>query len=159
MNIITILVDFDYTLFDTDKFVKYLQDSPEVINFNDFLFSDVNEFLDYASKFGELTLFSEGDLDFQKAKINGSGIVNLFSGGIKILPSYTKVMELEKIENKENVILIDDKPEVVDKAVSLGIKVIRVKRGKYKEEGTKSSPNLVVNSLSEIVEKDLLKNI
>lgn len=154
-----ILIDFDYTLFDTDKFVKYLQRAPEIINFKDFLYPDALEFINYASKIDEITLFSEGDENFQKAKIVGTGIGKLFPGGVKILPSFTKVQELLKISRNGNVVLIDDKPEVVDSALSMGCKVIRVKRGKYEKDDTKTKPNQTVGTLSEIINKDLLRSI
>lgn len=153
----TILVDFDYTLFDTTRFVDYISTSPKSVDYKDFLYPDALGFLEYASEFGNLTLFSEGEIEFQKEKIEGTGIEKLFSGGIKILPSYTKVNELTKMSNSTNLIMIDDKPDVVDQAISLGFKAIRINRGKYADVNTKLKPNLVVGSLSEIVKKDLLR--
>ena len=157
-NNLVVLVDFDYTLFDTEKFVQFLSSSPNSVDYKNFLFPDALPFIEYASKFADLTLFSEGELEFQEEKVEGTGIDELFLGGVKILPSFTKIDELTKIGSGKNVILIDDKPDIVDEAVSLGFKVIRVKRGKYAKSETKSKPSFVVGSLSEIVEKDLLRN-
>lgn len=154
---LTILVDFDYTLFDTTKFVNTLSGSPKAIDYKDFLYPDALEFLEYASEFGDLTLFSEGEIEFQKEKIDGVEIGKFFLGGVKILPSYTKFSELTRMSNVTNMIMVDDKPEIVDQAISLGFKVIRIKRGKYAEVNTKLKPNLVVESLSEIVKKDLFR--
>lgn len=154
-----ILVDFDHTLFDTSRFVEFLSKSPETINYKDFLYPDVSGFLDYASKLGKLTLFSEGEVEFQKEKIEGTGIGKLFPGGVRILPSYTKVGELAKMSDASETILIDDKPEIIDQAISSGFKVIRVKRGKYAGEDTKFKPNIEVESLAEIVKNDLLRNL
>jgi FMN phosphatase YigB (HAD superfamily) len=83
----------------------------------------------------------------------------LFTGGVKIFPSYSKMNELFKIPEGEKTILVDDKPEVVDQAVSLGYKVIRVKRGKYAADETKLKPDFVVVSLAEIISKDILSQI
>lgn len=156
---ITILVDFDYTLFDTAKLVKTLSGSPERLDYKDFLYTDALELIDYASGLGNLILFSEGDIDFQKEKIDGTGIGKLFSGGVKVFPSYSKMQYLANIAPGKKVILIDDKPEVLDKGISLGYRVIRVKRGKYSDDETKSKPDFVVNDLSEICKKDLLRSI
>lgn len=155
---VTILVDFDYTLFDTTRFVNTLSSSPKTVDYKDFLYPDALGFLEYASEFGNLILFSEGEIEFQKEKIDGVDIEKLFSGGIKILPSYTKVSELTKMSNAVNLIMIDDKPDVVDQAVSLGFKTIRINRGKYAGVNTKLKPNFVVESLEEIVKKDLLRD-
>lgn len=156
---VTILVDFDYTLFDTSKFIEFLSGSPETINYKDFLYPDALKFIDYASNFGNLILFSEGEVDFQNEKINGTGIGNLFSGGIKVFASYSKMQDMANIAVGKKVILIDDKPEVVDKAVSMGYRVIRVRRGKYKSMETKNKPDFVAESLSEIVDKNILQGI
>jgi hypothetical protein len=156
---LTILVDFDHTLFNTTKFVEFMSGSPKTIDYKDFLYPDALEFVNYASDFGNLTLFSEGEVDFQKEKIDGTGIGGLFSGGVRIFPSYSKMQDLASIATVKKTVLIDDKPEVVDNAISLGCHVIRVKRGKYSDKETKSKPDFVVNSLSEVVEKDILRSI
>lgn len=154
-----ILIDFDHTLFDTTRFVESLSSSPKKVNYKDFLYSDALEFINYASDFGDLILFSEGDVDFQKKKIDGTGIGELFSGGVKIFPSYSKMQNLANITIGERVILIDDKPEVIDKGISMGYHIIRVKRGKHRDEEMKNKPDFVVSSLSEIVAEDILRSI
>lgn len=155
----TILIDFDYTLFDTSRFVETLEKSPDTIDYKVFLYPDTLSFIDYASRFGDLTLFSEGEPEFQKEKIEGTGISSKFKGGTKIFPSYTKVDELLKMPKDEKTILIDDKPDVVDMAMKSGIFVIRVRRGKFSGDETKESPKFVVDSLSEIVSENLLNRI
>lgn len=159
MDNTVILVDFDHTLFDTGRFAQSSGATSVGLNYKDFLYPDVFEFINYASKFGELTLFSEGEVEFQKEKIEGCGIKTLFSGGVKVFPSHSKADELLKISKPENIILIDDNPEVVDKAISLGCRVIRVKRGKHEKSGTKKQPEFTVENLSEIVRKNLLADI
>lgn len=158
-NKTVILVDFDHTLFDTEKFVKFLESSPKEIDYKEFLYDDALDFINYASRFGKLMLFSEGEVGFQKEKIKGTGIENLFLGGFHIFPSYTKSGKLLKITNIKNTILIDDKPEIIDTATSLGMRVVRIRRGKYANDETKSEPNFEVKNLSELVEGNLLNRI
>ena len=157
-NNLVVLVDFDYTLFDTEKFVQFLSTSPSSIDYKNFLFPDALPFIEYASKFAKLTLFSEGEPEFQKEKIEGTGIENLFSGGVKIFPSYSKMKNLDNLKTDAKVVLIDDKPEVVDYGISKGLTVIRIRRGKYSSEESMKEPNFVVKSLSEIVDKDILRS-
>jgi FMN phosphatase YigB (HAD superfamily) len=156
---VVILVDFDYTLFDTAKFVEFLSNSPKTINYKDFLFSDALEFISYASSFGNLVLFSEGDVNFQKEKITGTGIGKLFSGGVKIFSSFSKMEDLSNVVTSQKVILIDDKPGVIDKGIFMGYSTIRIRRGKYANKETKNKPDFVVDNLSNLVTKDLLRII
>lgn len=148
-------IDFDHTIFNTEEFAKYLSTSPKQINYKEFLYPDAISFIKYASGFGKTVIFSEGDPAFQKEKIDGSGIAE-FASCVQIFPSYSKMTEL-KSQGAE-IILIDDKPEVVDEAIDKGVTVIRVRRGKYKDVETKREPKFVVSSLQEIVDRDLLKS-
>ncbi len=157
-RILTILIDFDHTLFDTEKFVKYLSENPEELNYADFLYPDAIAFIDYANSKGTTVLFSEGEPEFQKEKIRESGIEELFKGGVKILPSFSKMENLEEWKNKA-LVFVDDKPEVIDEAGKKGFLTIRVKRGKYADVETRKPAKYTVGSLAEIVEKDLLPKV
>jgi FMN phosphatase YigB (HAD superfamily) len=152
-----ILVDFDHTLFNTEKFKEILK-TGTIPGYPEFLYDDAPQFLEYAREYGELALLSEGEPDFQKEKIEKSGISKFFSE-VKIFPSFQKSTYFAQVSDKPNVILIDDKPDIIDEAVSVGLTVIRVKRGKYKDAETKFRPRYVVNSLQEIIDKDILKNV
>lgn len=154
-----ILIDFDHTLFNTDEFVKNMNKPDKNLEYKNFLYSDAEEFVSYAARYGTPVLFSEGEVDFQWDKINKTELKKLFGENIKVYPSYTKMVEIKKFTNGSKVILIDDKPEVVDTGLALGYKVIRVKRGKYEASDTKLNPAHVVDSLKTIISKDLLKNI
>lgn len=148
-------IDFDHTIFNTEEFAKYLSTSPKQINYKEFLYPDAVSFIKYASGFGKTVIFSEGDPAFQKEKIDGSGIAE-YATDVQIFPSYSKMDGLKSPEAK--IILIDDKPEVIDEAIEKGITVIRVKRGKHRDVETRNEPKYVVSSLQEIIDKDLLGN-
>ena len=152
-----ILIDLDYTLLDTDKFRVNIDENMD--NLRDFLYPDALAFLKYAEKFGTPTLFSEGELDFQKTKIEMTGLTGIFGNNIKLYPSYQKLFDLEKMHNPTEVIVVDDKPDIIDQAISLGMKTIRINRGKYKDMPTKLTPLYKVNDLEEIIKKDLFASL
>lgn len=154
-----ILIDLDYTLFDTEKLRKNLESNSVDFDYKDLLYPDALEFLSYASKSGTPVLFSEGEVDFQKDKIKGTGLKKIFGRNIKIYPSYEKIFALPKIMQDGNTILIDDKPDIVDRATALGIKTIRVRRGRYDKVDTKLRPLSEVKNLTDIISKDLLRSL
>ncbi|MBW6440907.1 hypothetical protein K0B03_02625 [Patescibacteria group bacterium] len=80
---------------------------------SDFIFSDFFCFLSFAKK-EELILLSYGLSDFQKNKIEKSGIVPYFSE--IIVTARDKADDIEEIhkKHKENIILIEDKAESID---------------------------------------------
>jgi methionine salvage enolase-phosphatase E1 len=154
-----IFIDLDYTLLDVDKFKLKNKNIIGDLDFRDILYSDSLEFINYASKYGIPTLFSEGEIKFQREKVEKTGLEKIFGNNIKIYPSYEKIFELPEIANSNDVVLIDDKPEIIDRAISLGIKVVRIKRGKFKDVDSKKIPYAEVKSLEEIIKKDLLSGL
>lgn len=158
-----ILIDFDHTLFNTTRFKKELKEGRKRFNYRKFLYPDSKKFISYATKYGTPTLFSEGDVNFQKNKIIKTGMKDFFGVNIKIYPSSLEIGKMDKINklaaNYQKVILIDDKPEIVSKALALDYKVIRVKRGKYREIKTAIHPTFEVENLKEIIRQDLLSDI
>ncbi len=154
---VKIFIDFDHTIFNTGEFVKHLSDSPAHINYKDFLYPDAIPFIKYASGFGDTVLFSEGDKKFQMEKIIGTGIEKFFTDGVQIFSSFSKMNVVNESEKK--VVLIDDKPEVIEAGVAKGFFVVRVRRGRYKDLETKVVPKYVVGSLQEIIDKNLLKSV
>ena len=155
---LTILVDFDHTLFDTGKFVKFRSKNPKELNYSDFLYPDAIPFIIYASGKGTTVLFSEGEVDFQKEKINGTGIEKLFNGGVRVLPSFSKMSSLKEWKGRK-LVLIDDKPEVIKDAAKKSFLTIRVRRGRYVNVDTQNLADFTVKSLREIVDKNLLESI
>lgn len=156
-----ILIDFDYTLFNTSKFIKdkKLIDKGNSISLKKYLYPDAEKFLKYSSKFGRLILFSEGEDGFQKAKIEGVNLSKYFSGKIKVYKPYAKMKEFKKFTNKKNIILIDDKPNAIDAAIKLGAVAIRVRRGKYANIKGKLKPTYIVQSLKSFVDRDILRKV
>ncbi len=154
-----ILIDFDHTLFNTNKFVENVDKLGKDVNYKSFLYPDAEEFVTYASKYGTPVLFSEGEVNFQLEKIKNTGIDKLFKENVKVYPSYEKMLDIKKLTAGHDVVLIDDKPEVVDMAISWGYKVIRIKRGRYIESNSNLLPTHEVDSLKAIISKDLLKKI
>lgn len=155
---LTILVDFDHTLFDTEKFVKLRSGNSKKIDYSKLLYPDALVFITYANSKGTTILFSEGEIPFQKEKIKGTGIEKLFNGGVRILPSFSKMSKLEEWK-AENLILVDDKPEIIEEAVKRGFLTIRVRRGRYASVDTQNPADFTVKSLREIVDKNLLESI
>ena len=155
---LTILVDFDHTLFDTGKFVKFRSKNPKELNYSDFLYPDAISFIIYAGSKGTSVLFSEGEVDFQKEKIKGTGIEKLFNGGVRVLPSFSKMASLGEWEGKK-IVLIDDKPEVIEEAAKNGFLTIRVRRGRYADLDTQNLADFTVKSLREIIDKNLLESV
>jgi len=151
-----ILIDFDHTLFNTEKFKKAIK-RETVLKYRDFLYKDALEFLDYAKKFGKLVLFSEGEVDFQRKKIEKSGVLKFFSK-VKIYPTDSKAQNFVEFRGKRTI-LIDDKPKIADEAIPAGLSVIRVRRGKYKTINTRFTPAIEVKNLKEIIRRDLLSDI
>ncbi len=154
-----ILIDLDYTLLDTEKLRKNIKDNITDFDYKDLLYPDALAFISYSSKYGTPTLFSEGKIDFQKEKIKRTGLEKIFGKNIKIYSSYKKIFDLAKVVRDGDIVLIDDKPDIIDHAITLGMKTVRVRRGKYQEVDTKSKPLYEVNNLSDVIRQDLLRGL
>ena len=156
-----ILIDLDHTLFNTQEFRKVLNLPDKQVNYRSFLYNDALPFIKYVSKYGTPVLFTEGDMDFQNQKIEKSGLKKVFGRDIKVFPACGKARNNALTDDQELIgrVLIDDKPEVLDKAISLGYKTIRVRRGKYKLLNGRMRPDYVVSDLKSIIKKDLFKKL
>ncbi|MDZ4260365.1 MAG: HAD family hydrolase, partial [Candidatus Sungbacteria bacterium] len=82
-----------------------------------YIYRDVPDFLAFLEKEGiRAVLLSTGDAQFQKQKINKSGITDLFDD-IIIISDSSKVSALDTLIRKKkpaSTIFIDDKKEVVE---------------------------------------------
>ncbi|MCK5413115.1 MAG: hypothetical protein KAI57_01940 [Candidatus Pacebacteria bacterium] len=96
---------------DKNKAKEGMQNLTE--KFSNYIFSDFFCFLNIAKK-EELILLSHGLSDFQKNKIEKSGIIPYFSE--VIITSRDKAEDIEEIKNKynEKLIFIEDKAESID---------------------------------------------
>lgn len=145
-----ILFDIDYTLFDTGKFKE--SDLTEFI-----LYDEVIDVLHQLGQHAVLGIFSEGELDFQKAKLVNTMIHAHFSEDhLHIVSSKNKtIAEVLKQYEKKNVILVDDKIEILEMAKKLSphLVTIWVKRGPFASNAASSfSPDVSVETLDEILE-------
>ncbi len=154
----TFLIDFDHTLFNVNEFVRD-RDLGKLKEYKNYLYPDVLEFILYAKRHGKAVLFSEGEHGFQNEKIEKSGVKELFGKDVEIYPSLTKVAGIRNYGTKDKILVIDDKPEVIDNVLEMGYKAIRVKRGKYAEKECSLVPTAEVDNLSEIIRQDLFSKI
>ena len=136
-----ILIDLDHTLYDVD---------------NEVLYPDALDFIGYAKKYGEIYLFTEGDLKFQEEKIKRLQLDELFGDNILLHKEYEKMDGVKNKFSSKDVILIDDRADVIDKAIVLGWRTIKVKRGRHQSEECNLLPDYAVNSLRAIIGKKYL---
>jgi FMN phosphatase YigB (HAD superfamily) len=147
-----VLLDIDYTIFDTDL----LKNS----NLQKFaLFAEVRNTLLDLSKVASLGIFSEGDIAFQRRKLEETNILEHF------MEEHTHIVErksvvikemLDKYKNKGQLFLVDDKMSILAMAKQYMPKVftIWVKRGIYaniQQPIENYTPDAVVETLENIV--------
>ena len=144
-----VLFDIDYTLFNTKTF----KDS-ELTEF--ILYDEVVETLETLGATVRLGIFSEGDLDFQKTKLVKTMIDARFP------LEDTHIVESKKATvgdviaryNKQKLILVDDKLEVLAQAkqISPNVFTIWVKRGPFALSTLSDfKPDKTVETLSEVI--------
>lgn len=137
----TILIDLDHTLYNVSQEKLYV---------------DALDFITYAKKYGEVFLFTEGDLSFQKEKVKKLGLDKNFGSNIKIYNEFEKIEIGQQDFDGKEIVLIDDKPDVINKAINLNWTTIRIRRGKYKDTKTDDNPTYEVKDLESIIERNLL---
>lgn len=143
-----IFFDIDYTLFNTDTFKKSGLTRYES-------YPEVKEALSTLSKKARLGIFSEGELNFQKEKLNKLGI-----------GKYFEVDSVFIFENKQGHIagifdsmddktyVVDDKKEVLNliHEINKAVKTIWMKRGVYAEHSKSDYvPDYEVKDLSGVL--------
>jgi phosphoglycolate phosphatase-like HAD superfamily hydrolase len=146
-----ILLDIDYTIFDTQTFK---QSGLTQLS----LYEEILPVLESLSKFGELGIFSKGETKFQKFKLQNTGIEKYFQDKhIHIFEDKDKKLESVLCSYSDRKIyLIDDKLAVLfnAKKYNNSITTIWVDRGPYAQDKSllkNFSPDLIVNSLNEII--------
>lgn len=115
---------------------KALEDLME--NLEEYVFSDVEKFL-LSFRKDDLFLLSYGDVSFQKQKVFSSGMnkffKNIIISGEHKIDIISNMAKENNIIGQEDLILIDDKPENLEKAENIDrdIKTFFMKRpgGKY----------------------------
>jgi len=127
---------------------------------NKFLYSDVEPFLKKVCNKFDLYLVSYGDKNFQKKKIEKSGITKFFKK-IVITTDINKSSTLKKFLRKnEKAVFVDDNPEALSTTKEKFPQVITIRmnrgEGKYKKEKNNKNIDFCVKNLKEI-EKILSK--
>ena len=146
-----VLFDIDYTLFNTDVFKETQLKKHSV-------YDEVQGVLRNLSEVAELGIFSEGETDFQKTKLNKTDIKKYFREKYVHI-SLNKKDEIRNILNKysnKQLFLVDDKLTILYelKRVLPSIFTIWVKRGIYAKNQKEISgfkPDAKVDNLREII--------
>lgn len=146
-----VLLDIDYTLFDTDSFKQSNLRKHK-------LFDEVEKALKELSKIAKLGIFSEGNTLLQTSKLNKTGIMGYLTR------DYIHVVERKEDHlgeiftkyKKVKIFLVDDKLSVLCEAskVYSPLFTIWLKRGKYAFSQTPIEnfvPNAIIKSLDEVV--------
>ncbi len=150
-NMPVILFDIDYTLFDTKLFKES--------NLTEYrIYDEVESTLTMLKKQAKLGIFSEGRQDFQKAKLQNTGIFSLFDSNlIFIVPDKFEALReiVSTFENKKNIFLVDDKLSILAevKAVLPEMTTIWVKRGFYAEHARPIAgftPDLSIETIQDL---------
>ncbi len=146
-----VLFDIDYTLFDTDIFKKTNLRKHKVYN-------EVHDVLKRLSQTAELGIFSEGETDFQEAKLKKTDIKKYFRKNY-IHIATNKSDQIQNILEKYSSVklfVVDDKLTILCELKKMlpSVFAIWVKRGIYAEnqkeiEGFK--PDYEVKDLNDIV--------
>lgn len=146
-----ILLDIDDTLFNTALFIQSGLSNHEV-------YDEVMRVLKKLSTFAILGIFSEGETDFQKTKLEKTEILKYFKEDDIHIYGDKNTNFLQAIDNyKDNkVFLVDDRLDVLNSAKRKMKKIITIwiKRGRYAENQKPISgfkPDAKVENLSEIV--------
>ncbi len=125
-----ILFDIDYTLFNTDVFKETQLKKHSV-------YDEVHVILKKLSKISKLVIFSEGEIDFQRTKLDRTDIKRYFNErNIHIFKSKTDGLQLVlRKYSRGQIFFVDDKLSVLFDAKKMlpEIFTIWVKRGIYAE--------------------------
>ena len=145
-----VLFDIDYTLFDTRKFKdSKLQDYS--------IYGEIGRTLTQLKEIADLGIFSKGETEFQKTKLEKTGMLNFFEEkNIHIFndKDVNLISVLQKYKNSK-LFLVDDKLEILRSAKEYMSKIITVwvKRGPYAETQVPIEnfvPSATIDDLSDL---------
>jgi len=146
-----VLFDIDYTLFDTDYFKKSSLTKHKI-------YAEVKDVLEQLSKIAILGIFSEGDLEFQRKKLNQTAIVDYFEKDSMhiVLNKLDEFRTVLKKYEERITFFVDDKLSILHDAKKIFPKVVTiwVKRGIYaqnQKEIPGFKPDAEVETLKEAV--------
>ena len=160
------LIDLDHTLLNTTHIkIDYRTLASAVEAFSHFtgnevdryLYPDTIAFINYIKKYFIPAIFTEGPVDFQKAKISHSALAGLIDNNCRfVFDGFTKSDQLSQLVALHHPkLMVDDNPKNLEAAHHLNLITVRVKRGDHRADPDIATPDLTVASLQEIVEKDL----
>lgn len=143
-----LLFDIDYTLFDTAHFKES--------NLSSYLlYPDVeNVLLKLHSKI-QLGILSQGEHDFQIAKLKNTGIFNFFKSEYIFIveDKHGELQHIMKFLKDFDVIFVEDKKEMLERAKEFDpeIKTVWVQKGPYADAtSSKFSPHFTIFDISEL---------
>lgn len=122
---------------------------------SDYIYKDVPDFLMFLEKEGiSAVVLSTGDAQFQKQKIQKSGITDCFEE-IIIVPNVSKVVALHTLIRKKkpaSAIFIDDKKEVVEEVKKSLPEVYTIQMRRRETQAPARGGDLEIKDFSESVE-------
>jgi FMN phosphatase YigB (HAD superfamily) len=147
-----VLLDIDNTLFNTEKLKKSNLSLFE-------LYDEVEETLAKLAKVTTLGILSQGEIAFQKKKLEKTGIRRYFSGEHTHIVAYKiSVMKdiLQMYRSNARIYFIDDWLEGlrIAKKTDPSVFTIWMKRGEYADTQEKHSdfmPDAVIRNLREVI--------
>lgn len=172
-----IFLDFDRTLFDTDKFYEWIGDNRverlaqltsgriSAPDFSQFLYGDTEEFLQLIRGTHKLILLTYTiNIVLQEMKIQGSGIIKYFDevimvsgedGGLSGKGTATHELLLHLNEPGWEHVFIDDSPKNIDevKRMNPEISCIRIDRVTHAQgmlHGELLTPDHIIRNLKEL---------
>jgi FMN phosphatase YigB (HAD superfamily) len=145
-----VLLDIDYTLFDTKTFKE-----SSLKKYS--LYNEVMLVLESLAKIAQLGIFSKGEIELQNVKLQKTGIKNFFNGkNIHIFEDKDLNLKdvLEKYKNFK-IFLVDDKLTTLYNAKinTPSIFTVWVKRGPFAENQKpleNFSPDATINDFSSL---------
>jgi FMN phosphatase YigB (HAD superfamily) len=146
-----VLLDIDDTLFNTALFIESGLSENKV-------YEDVRQVLESLNTFATLGIFSKGEAQFQKTKLEKTDLVKFFQEkDVHIFDdkNINLIQTVEKYKNSK-IFLVDDLLNVLSSAKKNAEKIftIWVKRGRYaqnQKEILGFTPDAQVENLSEVV--------
>jgi len=147
-----ILFDIDNTLFNT---LRLKQTNPHVFS----LYEEVLETLEELSKFADLGIFSEGEIGFQKQKLQQTNIEKYFlKEHTHIFPEKLKAIEetFRRYGEDNQLFLVDDKLSILPpiKKDFPSVFTIWIKRGEYalvQKPIEGFSPDAIVETIKDVI--------
>ena len=146
-----VLIDIDYTLFDTKTFKE-----SNLTNYS--LYDEILSVLPSLANLAELGIFSKGEDAFQNIKLQATGINNFFQPeNVHIFAD--KDVNLKKVIEQYKdlkIFLIDDKLMTLYNAKknNLSVFTIWIKRGPFAEDKKlldNFSPDATITNLKEVI--------